>query len=133
MLLWGLILQCFVLYQSLSLIKLEKIESSFSWKVITKDSFNRNNNNMTNMTIKITPIKIGRREEGALSICITYLIFCVYFYSNGWPGFFDKYYLDKKKPQTFKCCLGYQLDHININTFYYWFQPRYVLTLYKIW
>lgn len=36
--------------------------------------FNRNNN-MTNMTIKITPIKIGRREERALSICITYLMF----------------------------------------------------------
>lgn len=91
---WGLILQCFVLYQSLSLIK--KIERSFSWKVTTKETFNRNNNNMINMTIKITPIKTGRREEGALSICMTYLILCIYFYNYGLPGFLHKYYLDKK-------------------------------------
>lgn len=50
------------------------------------------------MTIKITSIKTGRREEGALSICMTHSIVCVYFYSYGWPGFFDKYYLDKKNP-----------------------------------
>lgn len=49
------------------------------------------------MTIKITQIKRGRREEGALSICMIYLIIYVYFYSYGWPGFFEKYYLDKKK------------------------------------
>lgn len=43
---------------------------------------------------------MGEKERGILSkhsICMTYPIFCVYFYSYSWHGFLNKYYLYKKK------------------------------------